>query len=108
MHPPLVSASTAGACAVDHDLAMPERHRTAIEQASGTETIIYARHPSKRREEYQRWDSGKHDLVEHSACSGHEVVKQRKNRRALLQDKNLDNTVYVGNRRDQAVQIGGS
>ena len=65
MHLPLIGTSAAGACAVDHDLAMPERHRTAIEQAPGTETIVYTRHPSKRREERQRWDAGRHDLVEH-------------------------------------------
>jgi hypothetical protein len=42
-----------------------KRVRPEEDQDPGTETIVNARHPSKRREECQRWDSGRHDLVEH-------------------------------------------
>src|SRR2546425_1183601 len=61
----LVGATAARAGAVDHDLALAQRNRAAVEQTSGTEAVVDARHSSERGEQQQRRDAGRHDAVEH-------------------------------------------
>src|SRR6185436_19399206 len=65
VHTPFVGAAAARAGAVDHDLAVAERERAAIEQAAGAKAIPDARNASQRREERQWRHAGRHDRVEH-------------------------------------------
>jgi hypothetical protein len=63
MHAPFIFASGQRAGAVDHDLALAQAQRSAIQQAAGAEFIPGPRVAGDDAKQRQRWRAA-HDAVE--------------------------------------------
>lgn len=64
VHAPLIREAAARAGAVDHDLALTQRKRPAIEQTAGAEPFEDARNARERGEQRERRYSGRQNAIE--------------------------------------------